>query len=181
MTAFLPKITRQCAGFSLVEVALALGLAVVVISCIAGLWSNGQDRLKGAIDMTIAAQLAQRISADAELADFSEVLRIAGLTGSGGSAAGSMPRRYFSYVGREVPQDDPARIYEVLTRASRREQMPSGGVRWNTQGQLSLTIEVVASPAGTWIPVGADGLVDRAQFRWPVATFPFMVGGHSSW
>ena len=185
MIAHFPRIAVRSGGFSLVEVALALGVVGVVLACIAGVWPSGQDRLKDAIDMTIAAQLAQRLSAEVEVAEFPDVLRLAGMEDRNSPAMGALPRRYFSYTGREVMEDDPARIYEVLTRVVHRDQLPlqagSGATRWSAQGQVVLTIEVVASPAGMRTPVGADGLVDRAQCKHAMAAFPVIVGGNASW
>ena len=84
-----------------------------------------------------------------------------------------------------MAQGDPDRMYEVLTRVSHREQLPVQSnekcTRWDAQGQLLLTIEVVVSPNGLPPPVGADGLLDRAKWRRPVFTFPFVVGGNSAW
>ena len=180
-----PRIAVRSDGFSLVEVAVSLAVIVIVLTGIAGVWPNGQDRFKGAMDMTLAAHLAQRISGEVELEDFSEVLRLAGMTGDPAPPMGSLPRRYFSYIGREVTRGDPDRIYEVLTRVSRQEQLPVQGVngagRWNAKGQLVLAIQIVTAPSGTETPVGVDGLVDRAKCRRSVVTFPFIVGGHSSW
>jgi len=137
------------------------------------------------MEMTMAAHLAQRISAEVEQAIFPDVLSAAGLAGHAASGMGALPRRYFSDEGREVTADDPARVFEVLTRVMHREQLPSqnGGTaaRWNAHGQLVLTIEVVASPSGAVAPVGEDGLVDRARWRRPVLTFPFAVGGNAKW
>ena len=185
MKACSPRPPRPSGGFSLIEVAIALGIAAFVMAGLAGAWSSGQDRLRGAIDMTIAAQLAQRISAEMEVADFSDVLVLAGMSGQAAPAMGWLPRRYFSYVGREVMQDEPERIYEVLTRVVHRGQLPAttngGAARWDAQGQLVLSIEIVFALPGMHVPVGANGLVDRKQFRRPVAAFPFVVGGSSIW
>jgi len=106
-----------------------------------------------------------------------------GIVSNPGPGMGSLPRRYFSYIGSEVPRDDPARVYEVLTRASHREQLPANAsaMRWNSQGQLVLTIEVIAAPAGLDTLVGDDGLVDREQCKRPVLAFPFVLGGNSRW
>ena len=55
---------------------------------------------------------------------------------------------------------------------------------WYTFGGIltfMLAIQIVTAPSGTETPVGVDGLVDRAKCRRSVVTFPFIVGGHSSW
>ena len=184
MGPYRSRIAWRVSAFTLVEVALAIAIVAFVLVVLAGVWPSGEDRLKGAIDLTIAAQLAQRISAEVELADFADVLHEAEIAQPPAPAMGALPRRYFSYAGREVAQDDPARIYEVLTRVSHREQLPlqvSKNGRWNAQGQLVLTIEVVVSPEGLPTAVGEDGLVDRGHCRRPVMAFPFIVGGNSKW
>ena len=181
MKARSPAIAARSGGFSLIEVAIALGIAAFVLAGLAGVWPSGQDRLKGAIDITLAAQMAQRISAEVEVAHFPDVLLLAGMSGKTAPVMGSLPPRYFSYVGREVKRDDPERIYEVLTRVVHHGQLPVKAARWNAQGHLGLTIEVVFALPGMPVPVGADGLVDRKHFRRPVAAFPFVVGGNSVW
>ena len=185
MTGSFSRVVARSEAFSLIEVALALAVAAFVLVGIAGVWPSGQDRLKGAIDMTIAAQLAQRLSAEVEVAEFPDVLRLAGLADGTSPAMGALRRRYFSYTGREVLEDDPARIYEVLTRVAHRDQLPlqtrGAAQRWNAQGQVVLTIEVVASLAGMRTPVGEDGLVDRVPCRRPTVAFPVIVGGNASW
>ena len=180
-----PRIPPLVGAFTLVEVALAIAIVAFVLLVLAAVWPDGQDRLRGAIDVTIAAQLAQRVSAEVELADFADVLKAAGIGGHPAPAMGALPRRYFSYFGCEVVPDDPTRVYEVLTRVSHREQLPSQAgnnpTRWNAQGQLVLTIEVVASAGTAPTSLGENGLVDRVHCRWPVVSFPFIVGGHSKW
>ena len=52
-------------------------------------------------------------------------------------------------------------------------------MRWDAQGQLMLTIEIVFALPRMQVPVGADGLVDRKKFGSPVAVFPFVLGGNS--
>jgi prepilin-type N-terminal cleavage/methylation domain-containing protein len=185
MNTRFPRITASRCGFSLVEVAIALAVVVVVLAGVAGTWGSGQSRLKSAFDMTIAAQLAKRISAEVTIADFPDVLILSGIVGNPPPKFGSLSRRYFSYVGHEMERDDPDRVYEVITRVSHHGQLPvqtlGGASRWNAQGQLMLMIEVVAAPPGTEVPLGADGMVDRTLCQWPLMSFPILVGGSSAW
>ena len=178
-----PSTAVQHDGFSLVEVALALGVIVVALTAVLGTWPGGQEHLRKAADMTIASHVAQRLASEAKQADFPDVLRLAGL--AGGATAGSLPRRYFSDAGHEVTEGDAARMYEVLTRVLHFGQLPvqgsGGATRWDAQGQLVLTIEVAVSPPGTKAPVGADGLLDRVKWHRPVFAFPLVVGGNSTW
>ena len=183
MARRLPRYACKRDGFSLVEVALAVAILSIAVTAVLGVWPAGQDQLRNAADATVTAQLAQRIAAETQQADFPDMLTLAGI--GSGSETGSLPRRYFSQAGREVAQDDEDRMYEVLTRVSHRGQLPvqSAGAptRWDAQGQLVLAIEVVVLPRGMQAAVGADGLVNRALCRRPVFAFPFVVGGNSTW
>ena len=178
-----PRTATHIEGFSLVEVALALAVIVGALTAVLGTWPSGQEHLRKAGDMTIASHVAQRLAAEAKQADFPDVLQLAGI--GGGVEVGSLRRRYFSGAGREVVEGDADRMYEVFTRVSHRGQLPvqsaGGAGRWDAQGQLVLTIEVVVSLAGKQVPVGADGLVDRAKWRRQVFAFPLVVGGNSTW
>ena len=179
-----PPRTAVCgAGFSLVEVALALGIIAIAFTAILGTWPSGQEHLQKATDMTMASQVAQRVAAEVKQAAYPDVLTLAGISGT--VQAGSLPRRYFSDAGREVMEGDATRAYEVLTRVLHREQLPvqsaDGAARMDAQGQLVLTIEVTVSAPGKRAPVGADGMLDRAHWRRPVFTFPLVVGGNSTW
>ena len=178
-----PRTAARNDGFSLVEVGLALAVIALSLTALLGTWPSGQEHLRKAGDMTIASHVAQRLAAEVKQADFSHVLSDAGI--AGGADTGSLPRRYFSDAGREVEEAGTSRTYEVLTRVSHRGQLPvqplEGESRWNAQGQLVLTIEVLVSPAGKKAPVGADGLVDRTKWRRPVFAFPLVVGGNSTW
>ena len=176
-----PSPAAKCDGFSLVEVAFAVGIIAVAVTALLGTWPVGQAHMRRAVDSTIAAQVAQRLVAEVQQADFPDVLRLAGLTG--GAPSGSLERRYFSQTGREVDAANAERMYEVITRVSHREQLPvaGGAKRWDAHGQLVVTIDVAVSHLGQRVPVNAEGLVDRARYRRPVFTFPFVIGGNAAW
>lgn len=165
------------------EVAVALSVVIIGVTALLGTWPSGQMHLRKAGDMTIASLVAQRLAAEAEQADFSDLLKLTGI--SGGATMGTLPRRYFTDAGIEVTVNDPARAYEAIEVVSHRSQLPvqaaGGPSRWDSQGQLVVSVEVTVSPSGGSAPVGADGLVDRTRWRRPVLAFPFVVGGNASW
>ena len=172
-----PPSKRPVAGFTLVEVSLALSIVVFAFVSLGALLPSGQGRLRQAMDMTVAAQIARQVAGEAEAADFSEVLRDAGRP----VRMGWLPRRYFAATGREVEASALDRVYEVNARLLHHDQLPGrGGDRWDARGQAALTVEIVVLSAGVTAPLGADGLVDRARGPYPVMTFPFVVGGHTA-
>ena len=117
-----PRSVAHRDGFSLVEVALSLAIVGFAVSAMLGTWPSGQQQFRSAADATLAAQLAQRLAAEAQQADFPDMLTLSGI--GDGKTTGSLPRRHFSQAGREVAQADPERIYEVLTKVSHAEQLP---------------------------------------------------------
>ena len=178
-----PRTAAHSDGFSLVEVAIAIAVTAVALTAVLGTWPSGQEHFRKAADMTVASHVAQLLAAEVKQAAFPDVLDDAGIKSS--MQTGSLPRRYFSDAGREVPAGDASRVYEVVTKISHTGQLPvqasGGAVDWDAQGQLVITIEVAVSPPGAQLPLGADGLVDRARWRRPVFAFPLIVGGNSAW
>src|SRR6185295_16320098 len=67
-------IVRQRRGFSLVELAIALGILAVAVIGLMALMPTGMSQARNAMDITITAQIAQRILSDAEQADFDELI-----------------------------------------------------------------------------------------------------------
>lgn len=167
-------------GFSLVEVALAIGLVGVAFVGLLALVVPAQQQLKTAMDTTTAAQIARTVVSDLETAGLQEVLYLAGLDGANGQQMGTLPERYFTSAGREVAEDDSNRIYQVNLRVSRDEQIPGTESREGSRGCGVLTVEVVAAPAGVRVVIDENGLVDRMRSPGEVATFPYILGGHSA-
>lgn len=61
------------AGFSLVEVTLALGIVAVSLLSLIGLLPAGLGSLRSAMDQTVHAQVVQRVSAEVASADFASL------------------------------------------------------------------------------------------------------------
>jgi uncharacterized protein (TIGR02598 family) len=68
---------RRAAGFSLVEVALSLGIIAVAFVPLLGLLPLGLDVSRRAIDTTIGAQIAQQLRTEAQQTDFSALPALA--------------------------------------------------------------------------------------------------------
>ena len=167
-------------GFSLVEVALTIGLVALTFTALLALLPPAHQQLKTAMDTTTAAQIARTVVADLETAGLGEVLHLAALDGTNAQRMGTLPGRYFTSAGREVAEDDSDRIYQVNMRVLRDDQIPGAGSREGVRGCAVLTVEVVAIPAGVRVVIGENGLVDRVRSPHAVATFPYVIGGHSA-
>lgn len=65
--------TRRAAGFSLIEVTLALGIIAFAFLAVFGLLPVGLDTFRRSMDRTEAAQIAQRLVAEAQQTPFDNV------------------------------------------------------------------------------------------------------------
>lgn len=74
MTNFLPmKNSRAVAGFSLVEVTLALGIVSFSLLTMVGVMPVGLSTLKQATEQTTESQIVQKIGCEAYLTSFSKL------------------------------------------------------------------------------------------------------------
>ena len=162
-TSMPPDASRPASGgegFSLVEVALALGVFAFCFVGMLGLLPVGLDMFRTAMDVSASAQIFERIAADAELADFDALLATAEAAGSGDYLL--LPTRYFDDQGEELATGaarDEAK-YLATIRASRPGTadpaahsadhplaLPSAGARpFDSRDLTALTVQVVASP-----------------------------------
>jgi hypothetical protein len=67
------------AGFSLIEIAIAVGILAVVLVSLIGMMPGGLTNFRKAMDTSITAQIAQRIVNDLEQAEFNQVIDLANL------------------------------------------------------------------------------------------------------
>jgi len=79
------------AAFTLVEVALALGIIAMAFVPVLGLLPVGLDVSRKAIDATVAAQIVQQLTNEARQTDFSTLSALSGATA------------YFDDQGSELP------------------------------------------------------------------------------
>jgi uncharacterized protein (TIGR02598 family) len=86
-------IPRHRGGFSLIEVALAIGITSFALLAIVGLLPVGTSTFRQAIDTAVTAQIAQRIVNDAQQTDFDTL---------NANLANGIPDRYFDDQGNEV-------------------------------------------------------------------------------
>src|SRR3954468_23945772 len=115
------------AGFSLVEVAIAIGVLAFSFVALLSLVPPAQQQLKTAMDTTIAAQIARSVVSELHAAGMGEVLRLAGMDGANAPRMANLPAQYFTAAGREVARDEADRAYHVNTRVLRDEQMSGAG------------------------------------------------------
>src|SRR5437762_170092 len=114
----------SAAGFSLIEVTLAIAVLATVVVGMMALLPTGMGRFQAAMDTTLSSQIAQRVITDAEQAEFD---KLTAKTEAGNSDFYVLPKRYFDSDGTEiVPKTanaltDPEKarvVYVVRVRGS---------------------------------------------------------------
>ena len=86
------------AGFSLIEVVMAIGIVAFAYIALFGLLPSGMSMFSKATDNSIGSQILQRVVGDAQQADFTALVN-----GGGGLEKRQPGYRYFDYQGIEVP------------------------------------------------------------------------------
>jgi uncharacterized protein (TIGR02598 family) len=148
-------------AFSLVEVVLAVGVVSFAFVAILGLIPAGLAQFRQAMDISVCAQIAQRVISDAQQTDFDILTQSADARSSAANFTFVAPTidgpllRYFDEAGNEVVPANAATlstaektliVYYVLTRVSPTTGLP----RLNTGGDSAMiatvTVQVAFNP-----------------------------------
>ncbi len=167
MRAFQPAHSppQQRQAFSLVEVALALGVLAVALVGLIALMPSGMSNFRVAMDTSVTAQIAQRILQDAQQAEFDQLIDRKNLPDDPQKRAYCPERfsfrapsvkspgwRYFDEQGSEIfpkgkrvgEKERLMIVYQVNTRIRPRAETPT--LR-ETSGQVAqVTVQVARNP-----------------------------------
>ena len=167
----------RSAGFTLVEVALAIGIVAFAFVALLALLPAGQTAFRRAIDLSTCGQIAQRVINEAQQTDFKQLI----------DAKNAMKaeiddpnfsfraperkksegvRRFFDDQGREIiPSHENAPtiveraniIYEVNTRIMPRatlpaERKPKTSTVSSPEPLAQITVQIAHNPSGIKIP-----------------------------
>jgi uncharacterized protein (TIGR02598 family) len=189
-------------GFSLVEIALAIGIIAFAFVAMFSLLPVGMNIFREAMDTSISAQIVQRIVGDAEETDFDTLKDDPANSKSGFFYA--LPLRYFDDQGSEVKVQNPASpsaserlkiLYTVRVRgtlpgnsdpathtSNYPTSLPSKGAnRFNPRDDTFLTIQIAKNPALkdlTSLVSASTYLIDPVSARAasiPVQTYSVVV------
>ena len=158
------------AGFSLVEVSLALVVVAIALVALLGLLPSGMNNFRAAMDSQVAGEIFQRVVADAQETDFDTLIKSGTDTEKGGDGSQfyRLPLRHFDNQGTEVkvtnpdlptPTEAKSIIYTVRVRGSLPGDPDPGrhtatfatslpGVaapRFNPRGLTFLTVQIAAT------------------------------------
>src|SRR4051812_20602905 len=176
----LPRRRSSTAGFTLVEVALAIGIVAFAFVALLALLPAGQNAFRQSIDVAVCGQIAQRIINEAQMSDFQTLIDAKKI--GGGSSENFTFRaptvqkpgfRYFDDQGREVslksedpsPEEQKKVGYQVNTRIMPRAMLPAnrtvkpsndlGNAKIPSQPLAQITVQVAINPSGIKIPISA--------------------------
>ena len=161
---------RLVAGFSLVEVALAVAIIAVAYTGILALLPNGLNVFRQALDATVSSQIIQRVLNEAKETDFSAL--ITGSTGATNEtflainaldpAKGTV--RWFDDQANELSSPNDA-IYHVNTRIMPATALPrtgTGGVPDNAN-LATVTVQVANNPGNRPLAFESGGANDQSK------------------
>jgi hypothetical protein len=162
----------QRRAFSLVEVALAVGVLAIAIAGVFALLPSGLANFRTAMDTSITAQIAQRVLQDAQQAEFDQLVDRKHLP-EDPMGRGSCPERfsfrapsvskpawrYFDEQGTEIvpkakeltPDERGAIVYQVNTRIRPRAEMPT--LRESSGQVAQITVQVARNPGLIELPL----------------------------
>jgi len=174
---------RSRRAFSLVEVALSIGIIAFAFVALLSLLPAGLTTFRRALDTSICTQIAQRIVGEAQLVDFDVITDRVNLPPSATDREYSFRMRrpgtqvvsirYFDEQGNEIiPSSPPALsadenarvIYAVNTRVIPRVTLPTGSAGFpvarakSESGNLAqITVQIARNPSGVELPLSKDG------------------------
>ena len=173
-----PSPVRRRAGFSLVEIVLAVGVVSFAFVAILGLIPAGLTQFRQAIDTTVCAQIAQRVIGDAQQADYDTLIDRTGLPANPtdwddftfvAPKVVAPEFRYFDERGVEVipsskaarenptalsPQEKVAVVYHVLMRVMPQSRVPKTiGGTGGGQEVATVTVQVAYNPSNQKLPI----------------------------
>jgi uncharacterized protein (TIGR02598 family) len=168
------------AGFTLIEVAIAVGILAVALVALLGLMPVGMTNFRKAMDTSITAQIAQRILLDMQQADFDQIIDAKNDTGntpptftftapSRVAVQGDKQFRYFDDQGVELVIPDTANgltvaqkaamVYQVNVRIMPKAAQPANA---KISGEVALvTVQVARNPGKRTLPVYRKNVSDE--------------------
>lgn len=163
-----------------------------------GMIPSGLGIFHQAMDTSVSAHIAQRITGELQETDYYTLLENCqpNLTifTDADSQSGLMPRQYFDDQGNQVEVENPAQpteqervriLYEAIIRVSRARIVPlssAGSVsRLGSSNLTTLTIQIVNNPAGREIALTGELLVDPTVSRLTYHSYSTLIARNTPW
>jgi uncharacterized protein (TIGR02598 family) len=162
-------------GFSLVEIALAIGVLSFGMLATVGLLPVGMSTFHQAIDSSIGSQVLQRVVNDARQTDFSVLVTNSGNQLINAGATGLKAVRYFDYQGIELTSTGNY-IYQVNTRIAPQTTLPNSAA---VASLATVTVQIANNPGHQPItPNPQTNLWSNPAFN--ISTYSAMVARNNN-
>jgi len=138
--------TAKAAGFSLVEVCLAIGIVAFGLLAVIGLLPAGTDIFRQSIQTTVASQILQQAISEANETDFDQLIKDSAGSAIPAGTTGVKAIRYFDEQGKELAQPALA-VYHVNTRVQSATDSPATPAFTNLN-LATVTVQVAHNPGG---------------------------------
>ena len=123
------------AGFSLVEVVIAIGILSFAMVPLLGMLPTGLNTFRNSIDRSVSTQIAQQILNEARQTDFTNLPSLQG-------------NRYFTDEGDPTTETSPNRIYLARTDIITQVAVPGDGTPFSNASLAKVRVQVANSPVG---------------------------------
>lgn len=153
------------AGFSLVEVSLAVAIAALAIITLLGLLPQGLEMSRKTGILTINSNIIEQIIRDLENTEFALLPSQQPGAGGGGTGANALPvvsRRYFDDQGQQVDEDDSNLSYVAEIDFSEPASLPQNA---QTQPYLRRVIIRVANSVNPEFQFGDNNRIAYTIFN----------------
>jgi uncharacterized protein (TIGR02598 family) len=160
----------QRAAFSLIEIALALGVLSFGFLATFGLIPVGMGTFRQAMDTSIGSEIVQRVLNDARQTDFNDLVLASGSNGKS--------FRYFDNQGIEVTGTNTAvapanAIYQVNTRINPTTMLPITSGSNSLTTLATVTVQITNNPGHQTIAMDPTNLWNDPKFF--ISTYSGMV------
>lgn len=164
---------RSKAAFSLVEVALAIGIVATVIVVLIGLFPSGLSTFRQAMNTSVGGQIAQQILSEAQQTDFDVLTDAKTNPNPAPYFTFLKPDRYFDEQGSEVipastailsTSEKQRIVYWVRTRVSPKSDLPgTGPTTVNMSTLATVVVQIANNPGNQALAVAAGAATDSAS------------------
>lgn len=153
---------RSAAGFSLVEVTLAVAIATLAILTLLGLLPQGLEMSRKTGLLTNYSNIVEQVVRDLENTEYALLpAQQTGVGGTGANALAEKSRRYFDDQGQRVAEDSPAISFVAEIDFSQPAALPRTE---QTQKYLRRVIIRIAPTSNTGFQFGQDNRLSYSTF-----------------
>ncbi len=151
-----PRRRLRSGAFSLIEVVVAVGIVATVFVALMGMIPIGLDTMKDAGEITMRAQIAQKVIGELQLAEW----RPDKGSGDGGILGYDGEKRYYDEYGLRV-ENDLFGLYTALIEVNEEPvKIPSDNE--GNRFLKSVTVKVAYTPPG--VPVDFEDKVPNPKY-----------------